>query len=136
MFKKAKLTIEARLNWSITPSRRSGGTKAGGFIGAETILEQLDKGVQRIRQGFWVDARLPVREGAMIVNDEDTECGCVTSGTFSPTLNKPIFMAYVNTLNLEQALKEDNQLYALVRNKKVPVNPCKMPFVAKGSSSP
>ena len=127
--------IEAGLNWSITPSRRSGGAKSGGFIGAGKILEQFDNGVQRIRQGFLVDARLPVREGVMIVDDEDTECGCVTSGTFSPTLNKPVFMAYVNTPNLEQALKGDNRLYALVRNKKVPVTPCKMPFVAKGSAS-
>ena len=128
--------VEADLNWSITPSRRIGGEKPGGFIGAEIILQQLDKGVQRIRQGFLVDGKTPVREGAMIVNDENMACGCVTSGGFSPTLNRAIFMGYIDTLHLDKALKDGKRLYALVRGKKVSVAPCKMPFVAKGSASP
>ena len=37
-------------------------------MGADIILQQLDKGVQRIRQGFLVDGKTPVREGAIIVN--------------------------------------------------------------------
>ena len=128
--------VEADLNWSITPSRRIGGEKPGGFIGAEIILQQLDKGVQRIRQGFLVDGKTPVREGVMIVNDENMACGCVTSGGFSPTLNRAIFMGYIDTLHLDKALKDGKRLYALVRGKKVSVAPCKMPFVAKGSASP
>ena len=127
--------VEAGLNWSITPSRRVGGEKSGGFIGADIILQQLDKGVKRIRQGFLVDGKSPVREGAIIVDDQNVACGRVTSGGFSPTLNRAIFMSYIDTLSLDNALKNDKPLYALVRAKKVPVTPCKMPFVAKGSAS-
>jgi len=36
--------VEGALEWSVQKSRRSGGARAGGFLGAETILAQFDKG--------------------------------------------------------------------------------------------
>ena len=39
----------------------------------------------------------PVREGALILDGEGNEIGRVTSGTFSPTLQRPIAMGYVAT---------------------------------------
>ena len=41
--------------------------------------------------------RQPVREGAMVLDAEGNEVGKVTSGTFSPVLQRPIAMAYVPT---------------------------------------
>ena len=57
--------VEASLQWSISKSRRRGGSKEGGFPGAELILKQLEEGVSRKRVGLQIEGRAPVREGAV-----------------------------------------------------------------------
>jgi aminomethyltransferase len=47
--------------------------------------------------GLLVEGRQPVREGALVLDGEGNEVGRVTSGGFSPTLQRPIAMAYVAT---------------------------------------
>jgi aminomethyltransferase len=47
------------------------------------------------RVGLIVEGRQPVREGAAVVDDDDSDIGKVTSGGFAPTLGAPIAMAYV-----------------------------------------
>ena len=59
------------------------------------ILAELENGVVQKRVGFDVEGRQPVREGARILDGEGNEIGRVTSGTFSPTLQRPIAMGYV-----------------------------------------
>ena len=67
----------------------------GGFPGWHRIAKELEDGPIRKRVGLAVDGRQPVREGAIIVDDDGDEVGKVTSGGFSPTLEVPIAMAYV-----------------------------------------
>lgn len=117
--------IEAGLIWSISKSRRSAGEKAGGFLGAETVLSHIDNGVSRKRVGFAVDGRAPVREGTLIVNEADQEVGKITSGGFGPTIGHPVAMGYVEA----DYTAVGTTLFALVRNKKIPVSVAKMPFV-------
>ena len=131
--------VEAGLSWSVAKSRRNGGAKAGGFIGADIILPQLDSIVSydqssgghvlplRRRVGFVSEARAPIREGAKIVVERDgqVEIGAVTSGGFSPSLQRPILMAYVD--NIEAAKRE--KCFALVRDKLQPLQNVSMPFV-------
>jgi aminomethyltransferase len=117
--------VEAALVWSISKSRRSGGNKAGGFLGANKILEQMIKGVAQQRVGLLIEGRRLLREGVEIFDEQNKPVGRVTSGGFSPTLEAPIAMAYVNTTHLG----EDCNLHALVRDKTVPVSVVKMPFV-------
>ncbi|WP_413699656.1 glycine cleavage T C-terminal barrel domain-containing protein [Psychromonas sp. KJ10-10] len=57
----------------------------------------------------------------------DNEIGIVTSGTYGPTFEKPVAMAYVK---VEFATLE-TEVYALVRGKKLPMTVSKMPFVAQ-----
>lgn len=116
---------EAGLGWSISPSRRANGAKAGGFPGAETIFAQQQTGVSKKRVGLLVEGRAPVREGSALVNDNGDDIGVVTSGGFSPTLERPIAMAYIAT---EYAAAE-TQVNALVRGKPRPVKVTPMPFV-------
>ena len=43
-----------------------------------------------------VQGRVPVRSGASLLNSDGEIVGKVTSGSFSPILNMPISMAYVD----------------------------------------
>lgn len=117
--------VEAGLAWSVSHSRRAGGEKAGGFPGAEVILNQLTNGADKKRVGLAIDGRAPVREGTAIVNEKGEQIGVVTSGGFSPSLAKPIAMAYVQA----SYAKADTKVQALVRDKLRPMTVSKLPFV-------
>lgn len=65
------------------------------FIGSE-VLERRSQGTQSaIRVGLTLDGRRVAREGAELFDNDARRVGQVTSGTFSPTFEKPIAMAYV-----------------------------------------
>ncbi len=119
--------VEAGLNWAIQKVRRSGGARAGGFAGADVVLGQLDgtHKLQRQRVALLAKERVPVREPAPLENLDGQTVGQVTSGLLSPTLDKPIAMAYVHpgsaTLGTE--------LFAMVRGKPVPMEVVATPFV-------
>lgn len=83
--------IEAGLAFAVSKQRRAG----GGFAGWHRIVQELADGPIRKRVGLAIDGRQPVREGAMVIDDEGNEVGKVTSGGFSPSLEAPIAMAYV-----------------------------------------
>ena len=85
--------VMAGLNFAINKRRRG----EGGFDGAMRILAEIENGPAQKRVGFDVDGRQPVREGALILDDEGNELGKITSGGFSPTLQRPIAMGYVAT---------------------------------------
>jgi aminomethyltransferase len=69
----------------------------GGFPGAMRILAELENGPAEKRVGFEIDGRQPVREGALVLDGEGSEIGKITSGGFSPSLQRPIAMGYVAT---------------------------------------
>jgi aminomethyltransferase len=70
--------------------RRSGGGRAGGFPGADTVLAQLDGSLPltRLRIGLVATERVPVREHVKLENMDGQTVGEVTSGLLSPTLNR------------------------------------------------
>ena len=120
--------VEAGLNWAISPARRPGGERAGGFPGDAIILPQLppeSKNITRKRVGLLPQGRAPVREGAKLL-DANQEIGVVTSGGFAPSLTAPISIGYVDRAYGEIG----RELIAQVRNKELPVTVAKLPFVA------
>src|SRR5262249_39402058 len=56
----ATTPVEAALEWSVQKSRRMGGARAGGFLGAEKILTQFADGASRRRVGLLPEGRAPV----------------------------------------------------------------------------
>jgi aminomethyltransferase len=69
--------------------------EADDFIGRSALKELESRSGLRKRVGLELSGRRIAREGmAVLANGE--VIGEVTSGTFSPTLQKPIAMAYVN----------------------------------------
>ena len=117
--------VEAGIIWSISKSRRAGGAKQGGFLGAEVILEQIANGAAKKRVGFLVDGRAPVREGAEVIDEQGVVIGAITSGGFGPTLQAPIAMGYVPTELSAVGTKHN----ALVRGVARPITITKMPLV-------
>jgi len=83
--------VMAGLNFAINKRRRA----EGGFAGAMRIIAELENGPPQLRVGFEVDGRQPVREGALVLDGEGNEVGKITSGGFSPSLQRPIAMGYV-----------------------------------------
>ena len=83
--------VMAGLTFAIQKRRRL----EGGFPGAQRILAELEQGPIERRVGFDVEGRQPVRESALILDGEGNEVGRITSGGFSPSLQRPIAMGYV-----------------------------------------
>ena len=119
--------VEAALEWSVQKSRRSGGARAGGFLGAEAILAQFDKGATRRRVGLRPEGRAPVREGASLFADSTASepIGKVTSGGFGPTLNAPVAMGYLPSSHAANG----TTVFAEVRGQRLPMQVAPTPFV-------
>jgi aminomethyltransferase len=116
--------LEASLGWAIARARRAGGKKEGGFPGADVYLRQARDGVQKKLQGLVGEENVPIRHDSQLVDAQGSEAGVVTSGTVSPSTQKPIMLGYVHTGAPEN-------LFALVRGARRPVKIAKLPFVPK-----
>jgi aminomethyltransferase len=120
--------VEAALEWSIQKSRRRGGARAGGFPGAEKILDQLERGAPRRRLGFKPEGRAPVREGTSLFADKTSseQIGAVTSGGFGPSLNAPVAMGYLPS----SLATSDSPVFAELRGQRLPLRVAPTPFIA------
>ncbi len=121
--------VEAALEWAIQKTRRRNGATQGGFPGAEIILDELENGATRRRVGLKPEGRAPVRSGAELFTDEQSEnaIGIVTSGGFGPTVEHPVSMAYVAI----EHVSPGTQIFADVRGKRLPVVVTKLPFITQ-----
>jgi len=86
---QATLPIEAGLGW-ITKLDK------GDFIGREPIAKMKAAGIPRTLVGFEVEGRAIARHGYPILKD-GKQIGQVTSGTFSPSLEKAIGLGLIET---------------------------------------
>jgi len=112
--------VSAGLAFAISKRRRT----EGGFLGAEPVLAALEGGTATRRVGLALEGRQAAREGALVFAGEE-EVGRVTSGGFSPSLNHPIAMAYVNAAHAA----DGTALTIEVRGKRLPARVVPMPFV-------
>lgn len=116
---------EAGLGWAVPKVRRSGGAREGGYPGANVLDGQLARGTVVKRVGLVGLERIPVREGAKLVDIQGRLLGHVTSGTIGPSVNRPIAMAYLATNH--SAL--GGEVYAEIRNHRLPMRIEPMPFI-------
>ena len=117
--------VEAGLTFAIN-KRRKGSVEQGGgrFPGAAQVLAQVKDGAPRKRVGLLLEGRMAAREGAAVFCG-DRQVGIVTSGGFSPSLERPIAMAYVTA---GQAA-EGTALTIDVRGKRLSATVVPLPFV-------
>jgi aminomethyltransferase len=114
--------VEAGLAWSIGKRRRA----EGGFPGFARISAGLRDGPARLRVGLLPMSKAPVREGAMLITPNGEVVGHVTSGGFSPTLQRPIAMGYVARSHAQTGA----QLATDLRGTRVQLDVARLPFVA------
>ena len=112
--------IEAGLNFAINKRRRS----EGGFMGADTILRELSEAPPRKWVGLTLERRQAAREGAGVFAGSE-QVGVVTSGGFSPSLERPIALAYVSSGHSAPG----TQLEIDVRGKRLVATVTALPFV-------
>ncbi len=82
--------VEAGLNFAVARRRRD----AADFPGATRILSELGGVLDRVRVGLFVEGA-PAREGADVLDRYGAVIGKVTSGGFSPSLNRAIALGFV-----------------------------------------
>ncbi|EPS64982.1 aminomethyltransferase, mitochondrial, partial [Genlisea aurea] len=112
--------VEAGLAWAIGKRRRA----EGGFLGAETILKQIETGPPIRRVGLFSSGP-PARSHSEIRDENGAAIGEVTSGGFSPCLKKNIAMGYVKS----GLHKNGTRLKIVIRGKAYDGVITKMPFV-------
>ncbi|SEF89116.1 aminomethyltransferase [Thermomonospora echinospora] len=96
--------------------------KPGDFVGRKALAAYADTPPGRTLVGLVARGRRAPRKGYEVVRADGTVCGVVTSGAPSPTLGKPIAMAYVDSGAAEAGLAVD------VRGRHEPVDVVDLPF--------
>jgi aminomethyltransferase len=107
---------EAGLGWVVKLDK-------GDFIGRRALAEQKEAGVARKLVGFEVKGRGIAREGHPVHIGDET-VGRVTSGTFSPTFEKALGMAYVPVAVAEPGTGIEIE----VRSRRLAAEVVRLPF--------
>ena len=94
-----------------------------GFIGEEALSEIRDAGPSRVRVGLFPEGKRPAREGCVVRVAGGDPVGEITSGGPSPTLGRPIAMAYVDARHADEARFEID-----IRGKVVAAERTALPF--------
>ena len=118
--------VEAGLTWAIQKVRRADGDRAGGFPGADVILDQIASGAETKRVGLLPEGRAPMREGVELfaATDDTAPIGKITSGGFGPTVGGPVAMGYLPASHAAP----DTLIYGELRGKRQPLRVTKLPF--------
>ena len=113
--------LEAGLGWTVKLAKP-------GFVGKATLERQKAEGLGRKLVGLEADGRRVPRHG-MAVEANGRPVGVVTSGTFGPSLEKAIAMAYVESGS--GALGSAVEVVA--GTTRIPARVVKRPFYTQGS---
>ena len=93
------------------------------FAGKAALTACRDKGLRRKLVGFEMTGRGIARHGYKVLSGKN-EIGLVTSGTFSPTLNKAIGLAFVET----EFSAPDTKITVAIRDMLAEAVVVKLPF--------
>ncbi len=120
----AKTTpLEVGLQWTVAIHK-------AGFIGKEALVQQKERGIERVFIGIEFSQGPVPRTGTELFIGS-RRVGAVTSGTFSATLSRPLGMGYVEP----DAAKLGTELTIVVRNQRYNGRVVKLPFW-KGEAAP
>jgi aminomethyltransferase len=108
--------IEAGLGWVVKPAK-------GDFIGREALEKVRAEGVRRKLVGLEMTERAVARHGYPALKD-GRAVGTVTSGSYGPSVDRYIAMAYVETA----LAGADTELAVEIRGQAKPARVVKTPF--------
>ena len=114
--------LEAGLGWIVKLAK-------GDFIGRDVLERQAEEGVEQRLVGLEILDRGIARHGYDVFESVDaTEaCGRVTSGTRSPTLDRPLAMAYVPS----EASESGREFFVQIRDRRVRAGVVELPFYSR-----
>lgn len=98
------------------------------FPGRDALLKLRDEPNQPRRVGWQLDGRRVPREGHAVLSG-DRPVGRVTSGTFSPTLERPIAMGYVSP----ELAAPGTEVMIDIRGSHMPARSVPLPFYRRPS---
>jgi aminomethyltransferase len=113
--------LEAGLQWTVKLAK-------GDFMGCETLRAQKAQGTERKLVGLEAEGRRVARHD-MAIESGGRAMGRVTSGAFSPSLERAIAMGYVET----PLAKLGTSLEVVAGATRIPVRVVKRPFYEHGS---
>lgn len=116
-FAGGRTPLEARLDFVIDWDHE--------FIGRDALLAKKDS-IKEILMGIVLDSKVPPRHGFEVYKDERV-IGKVSSGGYSPILQRGIALAYIE----KEEAKEGNEVKVKVRNKLIPGKVITPPFIKK-----
>ena len=116
---ESKTPIEASLGFFINYDTN--------FTGKEALLKQKEEGRKIFLKPFIANSRRTARKAYKIYKN-DKEIGVVTSGAYSPKLNKSIGLGYIN-----ENLKLDDDISIVDGNIKIEAKISKLPFYKESS---
>ena len=114
--------LEARLMWAVPKELKGDNLGNGVYVGCHALAKAKK---EKFLAGFLPNGRQPARAGAKIFDAANQEIGIITSGSFSPSLQRPIAMGYISC----DYKDSDVEIYAEQRGKRIKIELCKMPFV-------
>jgi aminomethyltransferase len=99
-----------------------------GFVGEEALAAERASRLRKRLVGIRTeDGKSIARQGYKLFHDGG-EVGVVTSGTFAPSFNRPLAMAYVSASAGEAAFATGSALEVEIRNRKVAAAIVQLPF--------
>jgi glycine cleavage system T protein (aminomethyltransferase) len=105
-----------------------------GFVGEEAVAAERANGLRKRLVGIRTeDGKSIARQGYKLFRDGG-EVGVVTSGTFAPSFNRPLAMAYVMASAGEAATAIGSALEVEIRNRKVAASVVQLPFYRRERS--
>ena len=114
--------VDAGLIWALDKERLNDKKLNGSNI----LIDQIRKKTSKKKIGIISLNRSMLREGMNLLDNKNNIIGKITSGCFSPNLNKSIAIGYVNTeTNFE------NEIFCEIRNKIELVKKTSLPFIKK-----
>ncbi len=119
--------MDAGLGWAVGRARRPGGSREGGFQGADRTLAEFKTGGAWRRVGAQSHTNRPVRTGTEIFADEKaiTAIGSVTSGSPAPSVGCPVVMMRIMVTH---KISAGDVVWADVRGRRIALTVCDMPF--------
>ena len=114
--------IEAGLSWALDKDRLNDSTLNGNKI----LSDQLNNKPSNKKIGLISVNRTMLRDGMIIFDSNKNNIGKITSGCFSPNLNKSIAIGYINS-----HFDKEKEIFCEIRNKMELVKSTSLPFVKK-----
>lgn len=79
--------VEAGLKWTLSLDKE--------FIGKRAIVERLENGTEKVLRAIEIKGKSIARHGMEVLNGKK-KIGWISSGMFSPSLGKPLALAYID----------------------------------------